>query len=102
MFLAARYSIGCRNPYFRIWEEIPNLIGAGTADGRDQLVDRLVGERPHLIVGAVLNRMFDEQTSRVETQRLGLRLGGGYERIAGNKNAWKATAFEVGDVMHTA
>jgi hypothetical protein len=67
-----------------------------------QLVNRLVGKRPHFVVGAILNGMLDEQPCRVETQCFGLGLGSGNEWIRGNEDAWKAAALKVGDVMHTA
>jgi len=38
------------------------------ADRSDQLINCLISERTHLIVGAVLYRVFNEQSGRVETQ----------------------------------
>ena len=72
------------------------------ADRGDQLVYGLVGKGPHLVVGAILNWMFDEQACRVESQRLGLGFGGIDEGRRCNEHAGKATTFEIGDVMHTA
>ena len=72
------------------------------ADRHDELVNGLVGNRSHLVVGAVLNRVFYKQTSGIEAQCIGLGLGSIDEGIAGDKHTRKSAAFKVGDVMHTA
>lgn len=72
------------------------------ADRCDELVDCLVSERSHLVVAAVLNRVLDEESGRVEAKCGRLRLGCGHERARSYEDAGKAAALEVGDVMHTA
>ncbi len=73
-----------------------------TADRHDELVDGLIGNRSHLVVGAVLNRMLDEESCWVKTQGRRLRLGRVDEGGAGDKHTRESAAFKVGDVMHTA
>jgi len=68
----------------------------------DEALYGLVGNGPHFVVGAVLNRMLDKHARRVEAEGSGLCNGGIDERLRCNKDTGKAAALKVGDVMHTA
>ena len=66
------------------------------------LVDCFVGNRPHLVVSTILNRVFDPNSGRIKPQRLSLHFGSNNELGRSYKNPWKPTSFQVSDVMHTA
>lgn len=71
-------------------------------DGPQHLGVGVVGQSAHLVVRTVLDRVRHQDVRGGEAERGGLRCGGFRELAAGEEHTCQATAFEVGDVMHTA
>ena len=67
-----------------------------------QTLDGRVGYRDHLLIGPVLDRMFDVDRSRVGAECSCLDLCAADELCRGNKDSRNATALELNDVVHTA
>ena len=72
------------------------------SDGVHDLVDRGLGERPHLVVGAVLDGVGDEDAGRVEAQGNSLRVRSVDELGRRDEDAGEPTTFQISDVVHTA
>ena len=68
----------------------------------DEFIDRLVGNRDHLVVGPVLNWVFYPDSSRVEPECAALTFGAIDELGGGYEDAGDAAGFEIADVVHTA
>src|SRR5918912_50828 len=79
--------------------------GASRLDGGESahdLVDGRVGEGTYLLVGTVLDGMWDEHTGRVTAQSGCLRLRGVMELRGGHEDARDAARLQSADVVHTA
>lgn len=70
--------------------------------GTEQRVDGCVGQRGHLIVAAILDRMRDEDAALRYAERARLNRRGFDKFDRGNKDAGEAAVFEIDDVVHTA
>src|SRR3546814_14198799 len=81
---------------------MPGSYGSAGGEGGDDLVERDVGQGPHLVVGAVLDRVGHEDARRVEPERLRLGRGGVDELARRDEHAGYAPALQISDVGHTA
>lgn len=74
---------------------------AGTNLVKDRM-EGVVGQRLHLFIGAVLNRMRHEDTRWVESERLRLGLSCLSKLDRGDEHGRHAPVFQFHDVVHTA
>ena len=86
---------------FMVTLELSRVL-VGRDQCRDDRVNGRIGERDHLVIGAVLDRMGDEHPRRVEPQRAGLRVRSIDELARREKHRRNTAGFEIGDVVHTA
>src|SRR5262249_43012964 len=66
------------------------------------LLKGAVGDRDHFLVGAVLNRMLDEDRGGITAEGARLRGGAVDELDGGDEHSGDAARLEVDDVVHTA
>ncbi len=78
------------------------LGGASPYQPGDQSIERLVGNRPHFLVGPILNRMLDEDGVRMESECGALTVGRVDKDIAGHKDGGYTATLKIGAVVHTA
>ena len=68
----------------------------------DYLGESRFGERPHLLVGAVLDRMAGEHPAGVHAQGLALSLGRLSKTIRRHEHTWHTEVLQIDYVVHTA
>ena len=73
-----------------------------TAQHRHDLLERLVGDRLDLGLGAVLDRVRDVDDGRLEAQRVALRCDAFDEAGGDDVDAGQAAAVEAIEVVQTA
>jgi hypothetical protein len=73
-----------------------------TAQHRHDLLERLVGDRLDLGLGAILDRMRDVDDGRLETQRVALRFDAFDEAGGDDVDTREAAAVEAIEVVQTA
>ena len=69
---------------------------------RDEGLDRGVRDLAHLVVGAVLDRVWREDPGGGVPERCGLGFGGVDETLGGHEDPRDTAPFKVADVVHTA
>ncbi len=69
---------------------------------RYDLVDGVVGDLAHFVVGAVLDRMVDENAGGLEAESVCLDTSRPDKFVGGDHDAGDAAGFEIGEVVHTA
>ena len=62
----------------------------------------MVGECPHLLIGAILDGVSDVDGVGIDTECSGLCSGRFTEHFGRYEYPGNAPAFEIGDVVHTA
>ena len=84
---------------------LPRRLSEARALRAHQLIDRcetLLGQPAQFGIGAILNRMRNEDAVRMEAERLTLRARGSFEDFGGNETAGYSATVEIFDVMQTA
>lgn len=67
-----------------------------------EVLERTIGNRHHLRVSTVLNRVVDENGCRIGPERPGLMFRTVDEFDGGNVHPRNAAGFQINDVVHTA